>query len=196
METQRILLSESYARDGFSLVRGTLDIPANWLVTDLLGCFCPVFRLHGYRDPPQPKHGTTGGASCVSGAPNEVWSYGEKSYEIMAKYLKLRERLRPYIRGLMRQAHEAGTPVIRTLFYEFPTDPVCWEIEDQYMFGHRYLCAPVLESGCVKRRVYLPKGSNWKQFDDGEISSPKEFEGGQYVEANCPLEVMPAFERW
>ena len=84
---------------------------------------------------------------------------------------------------------------MRTLFYEFPTDPVCWEIEDQYMFGNRYLCTPVLEEGSVKRRVYLPKGADWKQFDDGEISTPKTFKGGQYVEVDCPLERMPVFDR-
>lgn len=32
------------------------------------GCFCPVMRMHGYRWPLQPQHGTTGGAACVSGA--------------------------------------------------------------------------------------------------------------------------------
>ena len=41
------------------------------------GAFCPVMRLHGDREPKQPQLGTTGGATCCSGAPNEVWSYGE-----------------------------------------------------------------------------------------------------------------------
>jgi alpha-D-xyloside xylohydrolase len=36
------------------------------------GAFCPVMRLHGDREPKQPQHGTTGGAFCRSGAPNEV----------------------------------------------------------------------------------------------------------------------------
>ena len=112
----------------------------------------------------------------------------------MAKYLNLRERLRPYVRDLMKEAHETGTPVIRTLFYEFPRDPVCWEVEDQYMFGHRYLCAPVLKDGCEKRRVYLPSGCRWRQFDDGQVASPKVFDGGQYVDVPCPLDVMPVFE--
>lgn len=37
------------------------------------GTFCPVMRLHGDREPRQPQFGTTGGAACLSGAPNEVW---------------------------------------------------------------------------------------------------------------------------
>lgn len=151
--------------------------------------------MHGYREPPQPQQGTTGGATCVSGAPNEIWSYGEECYRIMSKYLRLREKLRPYIRDLFKQAHEKGSPVIRTLFYEFPVDPVCFEIEDQYMFGDRYLCAPVLAEGRTSRKVYLPHGANWKQFDDGELQDPREYTGGQYVEVPCPLETMPVFQR-
>ena len=160
-----------------------------------LGCFCPVFRLHGHREPMQPQHGTTGGATCISGAPNEVWSYGAECYEIMKKYLFLRERLRPYVRELMTQAHEKGTPVIRTLFFEFPDDEKCWEIEDQYLFGSKYLVAPVLHKGMEKREVYLPKGAKWRRFDDGEVKDAEEVEGGKTVEVDCPLAVMPVFER-
>ena len=76
------------------------------------GTFCPVMRLHGDRMPHQPQHGTTGGAACVSGAPNEIWSYGEEVYEICKKYIRIRENMRPYTRALMQAAHEKGTPVI------------------------------------------------------------------------------------
>ena len=65
------------------------------------GAFCPVMRLHGDREPRQPQFGTTGGASCCSGAANEVWSYGEEVYEICRKYMELREKMRPYTRKLM-----------------------------------------------------------------------------------------------
>ncbi|OBT60526.1 hypothetical protein VE03_10029 [Pseudogymnoascus sp. 23342-1-I1] len=101
------------------------------------GTFCPVMRLHGDREPHKPQHGTTGGATCLSGADNEVWSYGPKIEAICKKYMLLREAMREYTRGLMREAHEKGTPVIRTCFYEFPEDPKCWEVDDQYMYGDR-----------------------------------------------------------
>lgn len=150
------------------------------------GAFCPVMRLHGDREPRQPQHGTTGGATCRSGAPNEVWSYGEKVYEICVKYLKIREQLRDYIRNLMKDAHERGTPVMRPCFYDFPEDKQCWEVEDQYMFGAKYLCAPVLYPGQRKRSVYLPAGQKWSIFD-GDTT----YEGGQIVEVDCPIEMMP-----
>lgn len=154
------------------------------------GAFCPVMRLHGDREPRQPQHGTTGGAACRSGAANEVWSYGEEVYGICRKYMELREKMRPYTRNIMKEAHEKGTPVIRTLFYMYPDDKVCWEVEDEYLYGPDVLVAPVLYAGCVSRSVYLPKGEVWVEYASG-----KEYEGGQTVTADAPLDVIPAFVR-
>jgi alpha-D-xyloside xylohydrolase len=154
------------------------------------GAFCPVFRLHGDREPRQPQHGTTGGATCRSGAPNEVWSYGPRVYEICKKYMGIREEMRSYTRGLMEEAHRKGTPVMRPLFYEFPEDERCWEMGEQYMFGDRYLCTPVMQPGVTKLGVYLPRGAKWKPLE-----GRGEFEGGQTVEVDCPLDYMPVFER-
>lgn len=47
---------------------------------------------------------------------------GETVYGICIKFLDLRERLRPYLRKVMEAAHEKGSPVMRTLFCEFPSD--------------------------------------------------------------------------
>jgi alpha-D-xyloside xylohydrolase len=162
--------------------------------------FCPVMRLHGDREPKMPQHGTTGGAECTSGAANEVWSYGEEIYEICRKYMRFRETLRGYTRELMKQAHVKGTPVIRTCFYVFPEDERCWseEVEDQYMYGDRYLCAPVLEKGQKSRRVYLPEGVKWKQLEiseDGEEKVGEVYDGGKTVDVRCPLNSMPVFIR-
>ena len=154
------------------------------------GAFCPVMRLHGDREPRQPQVGTTGGATCRSGAPNEVWCYGDRVYEICKKYMNLREELRPYTRKTMAQAHEKGTPVMRTMFYAFPQDKTCWQVEDQYMFGDDYLVAPVLYPGVTTRRVYLPEGCRWQDLESGEVH-----EGGRFVEVPAPLEEIPVFRK-
>lgn len=88
----------------------------------------------------------------------------------------------------MRAAHEKGSPVIRPLFYEFPKDLKAWEIEDQYMYGDKYLCCPVLYPDRRKMAVYLPKGATWKLWDGKE-----KYDGGQEIEVACPIEVMPVF---
>ena len=153
------------------------------------GTFCPVMRLHGDREPKQPQYGTTGGATCLSGADNEVWSYGEEVYEICKKYLNIREKLRSYTRELMKEAHKKGTPVMRTLFYEFPEDSTCWEIEDQYLYGRDILVAPVLNANSENRKVYLPEGE-WVEYETKKIYS-----GKQWIAVKTPVDEIPVFVR-
>ena len=152
------------------------------------GAFCPVMRIHGDREPHKPQLGTTGGATCLSGADNEVWSYTPEMLGIFTEYLNIRERMRPYIKGLMAEAHEKGTPVMRTLFYEFPEDKAAWEIEDEYMFGGDVLVAPVMEENCTERSVYLPQGKKWVNIWTKEVYS-----GGQRITVSTPIEKIPVF---
>lgn len=152
------------------------------------GTFCPVMRLHGDREPRQPQVGTTGGASCCSGAANEVWSYGDEVYKICEKYMCIREEMRGYTRRLMAEAHEKGTPVMRTLFYEFPQDEMCWNLEDEYMYGDKLLVAPILEAGMTVRKIYLPRGASWKDCETDTV-----YEGGTILEKPVKLESMPLF---
>ena len=158
-------------------------------------CFCPVFRMHGERQPwydydeEHPRF-VDNVLQITGGQPNEVWSFGEDVEKILAKYLFVRERLRPYVREVMREAHETGAPVMRPLFFGFPEDIEAWGVEDEYLFGADLLVAPVLEKGARSRRVYLPAGAAWMDANTGEM-----FEGGHSVEASAPLDVIPLFTR-
>jgi alpha-D-xyloside xylohydrolase len=154
--------------------------------------FCPVTRLHGERPPfyPLEEEFRNGVRQFSSGQDNEVWSYGEENLKIMTDFLFLRERLRPYTRKLMEDAHEKGLPLMRTMFLEFPGDLACWELTDQYMFGSELLVAPVMEEGIRSRKVYLPEGTDWINAYTG-----KEYAGGQTITADAPLEVIPVFTK-
>jgi alpha-D-xyloside xylohydrolase len=154
------------------------------------GAFCPVMRLHGNRLPETPLAHSDGRPNCFTGGDNEVWSYGEEVEEILTRYLHLRERMRPYVRELMRQAHEDGDPVLRPLFYAFPDDERSWTVDDQYLFGGDLLVAPVLEPGARQRDVHLPAGTTWT-----ELHSGRTYEGGQTVTVDAPLAVLPVFAR-
>ena len=103
----------------------------------------------------------------------------------------MREQMRAYTRRLMAEASEKGTPVMRTLFYEFPEDPYCWEVEDIYMYGDKLLVAPILESGAERRNIYLPAGYSWQDCETKVI-----YEGGQRVEIPVSMETMPVFLKW
>ena len=153
------------------------------------GCYCPVMRLHGDRLPAQKIYRKDGSEVLYSGGDNEVWSFGEEAYEILVKYMHRREELRPYVRELMRIAHEEGTPVMRAMWYAFPQDEKCARLQDQYMFGPDYLVAPVLELGARSRSVYLPQG-RWQDVNTGIV-----YNGCQTITVDAPLDCIPVFEK-
>jgi alpha-D-xyloside xylohydrolase len=152
------------------------------------GTFCPVMRLHGWRLPEVPVSYPDGRLTCPTGADNEVWSYGDKVYDILSAYIHMREALRPYVRDLMRQAHEDGAPVLRPMFYGHPADEESWTAEDQYLFGADILVAPVVQPGATHREVFLPSGTTWTEAYTGAVH-----EGGRTVIATAPLAVIPLF---
>lgn len=156
------------------------------------GAFCPVFHMHGERSPwyEREQEFIDNVRQLTSGQDNEVWSFGEDNYEILKKYLFVRENMRPYIRECMRAASETGAPVMRPLFFDFPEDKKCWETEDVYMFGPDVLVAPVMELGARERTLYLPKGAEWKDAVSGNL-----YEGGRTVTVDAPLSVIPVFVR-
>ncbi len=155
-----------------------------------LGAFSPVMRLHGDRLPYEDVVAADGTPRLRSGGPNELWSFGEDVYQVLARYVHLRERLRPYLRDVMREAHTDGQPVMRGLFHEFPRDARAWDVDDQFLLGPDVLVAPVLEQGARERDVYLPAGARWTDAATGRVH-----DGGTSVRAAAPLDVVPVFLR-
>jgi alpha-D-xyloside xylohydrolase len=150
------------------------------------GVFCPVMRMHGNRQPITKIEGSVVG----TGAPNELWSYGEENYRIMSRYLQVREQLRPYIFKHMEIASREGIPMMRPLFFDFPDDENCYIVEDQYMFGPDLLIAPVLEYQATSRKVYFPTGSSWKDALTGKV-----YKGGQTIDYAVTIDNIPVFCR-
>ena len=151
------------------------------------GTFCPVMRLHGDRQPSDiPVYRQNGSISLFTGSDNEIWSFGDEIYPVLKKYVEFREVMRPYIRDLMEQAHKYGTPVMRTMFYEFPNDGVCWSLKDQYMFGPDLLVAPIMYQGADSREIYLPYGEEWTILHTGE-----KYQGGQVISISAPIHTIP-----
>lgn len=154
------------------------------------GAFCPVMRMHGYREPYEPVVGQDGIARCRSGAENEVWSFGPQIQAILEKYIALRESLRPYLRATMDDVRDHGGPVMRPVFYEFPDDAAAWDVSDQFLLGADLLVAPIVHAGERSRRVYLPSGTSWRSLSDGT-----RFEGGTTISVEAEISTIPVFAR-
>ena len=68
---------------------------------------------------------------------------GQTAVDVVREFTKLKLELMPYVYQLGLQPHANGTPVMRSMFVEFPDDPACRTLDRQYMFGPTMLVAPV-----------------------------------------------------
>ncbi len=99
--------------------------------------------------------------------PREPWDYDAALVEDFRNALGLRYSLMPYIYAQAKDSSARGFPMVRPLFFEYPTDRGSWTIDDQYMFGSDLLVAPMFTSS-DRRMVYLPPGT-WIDYQSGRV---------------------------
>ncbi|GAB2824226.1 alpha-xylosidase [Actinocorallia aurea] len=116
------------------------------------------------------------------------WAFDEEAVDVLRHFTKLKERLMPYLRGVAREAHEEGLPMMRAMVLEFPEDPNCAYLERQYMLGSDLLVAPVFAaSGDVT--YYVPEGE-WTHVLSGETLT-----GPRWVTENHDVMSLPLLAR-
>ncbi|KAK9478019.1 glycosyl hydrolases family 31-domain-containing protein [Lipomyces japonicus] len=115
-----------------------------------------------------------------------VDSSGEAE-KVLAKFVKFKQSLAPYIISQALNAHHTGVSVLRALFVEIPEDPVNWTVDTQYFFGSEILVAPVFHSHKVT--YYVPAGK-WYGLIDNKIR-----QGGQYLTETHDFFSLPVLLR-
>jgi alpha-D-xyloside xylohydrolase len=83
---------------------------------------------------------------------------------------ELKYELMPYVYAQAKDSSEHGLPMLRALFIEFPQDPGCWTVDDEYLYGSSILVAPLMLEGTTSRNVYLPPGT-WIDYQTGRSYS-------------------------
>src|SRR3546814_18057254 len=111
-------------------------------------------------------------------------------YDSMLWYDRLRYRLMPYIYTTAADTWFNDGSIMRGLVSDFVADPKTWDIDDEYLFGHAFLVAPVTTFEARSRQVYLPAGADWYDFNSGAWHA-----GGTTITAAAPRERMPLFVR-
>merc|ERR1712224_267099 len=109
----------------------------------------------------------------MGGASNEIWNLGAEAEAAIARVLRLRETLRPYVASQYERAARSGMPIVRPLFFDFWDDAGAQGVDDQLMFGPDYLVAPQLTENAIVRSVYLPKlpaGCIWQNVFTGALT--------------------------
>jgi alpha-D-xyloside xylohydrolase len=141
-----------------------------WIETSV---YLPLMRVHGYMSNTEP------------------WNYGDEAKEIIAKCLKEREQLRPYIEKCAERVAKEGYTLMRPLVFDFADDETALWQSCEYMFGPELLVSPVTEPGVKEWKTYLPKQKGgWT-----EIHTNEHFDGGQYVTTKVSKAYIPVFKR-
>ena len=141
-----------------------------WIETSV---YLPLMRVHGYMSNTEP------------------WNYGDEAKQIIAKCLKEREQLRPYIEKCAERVAKEGYTLMRPLVFDFADDETALWQSCEYMFGPELLVSPVTEPGVKEWKTYLPKQKGgWT-----EIHTNEHFDGGQYVTTKVSKAYIPVFRR-
>jgi len=158
----------------------TPELFTRWIQAGALFPFC---RCHHAAS----KH--EGEFDRLDASAQEPWSHGGEYEAVNRASIELRYRLLPYLYTLAEEAARTGVPILRPLFLEYPDDPRCKGLDDQFLLGRDLLCAPVLQEGATSRTVYLPPG-DWYDFWSGE-----RLEGGRDLTVEAPLSHLPLYVR-
>lgn len=144
-----------------------------------LGAFNPFFRNHnGY---------LKDGVKLIDQDP------GIFSEEVVAsnrRAVELRYTLLPYLYSLFFRAHISGGTVVRSMAHVFPSNPDCWSLDEQFLWGSSLLIAPVIHENQTSKDVYLPSSERWFDY----------YTGGEIVTLNqttvsAPYDFIPLFLR-
>lgn len=98
----------------------------------------------------------------------QPWIWGEPYTSYNREYLKLRQRLTPYLYTYLHESYVNGSPLMRGMVYDYPTDPNTKNTLTQYQFmsGDSFLVAPVYSDSTTRNGIYLPKGK-WVDYWTG-----------------------------
>jgi alpha-glucosidase len=126
---------------------------------------------------------------AAGAAPQEPWSYGPDWEAINRASIERRYTLLPYLYTVFEEMTRTGAPILRPLFFEYPGNPACADVDDEFLVGRDLLVAPVVEEGRTSRSVYLPDGV-WCDYSTGiRHAGPAE------ITVDAPPDTLPVFVR-
>ncbi len=90
---------------------------------------------------------------------NQRWvNYDAETAKLYTKAMKLHGLLAPYIQAQVRRAVATGEPIMKPLFFNYPSDQATYELTDEWLLGDSLLAAPVL-TDATSRDIHVPPGT-------------------------------------
>jgi len=116
--------------------------------------------------------------------------YRFKSTQAFKSLLRLRYRLIPYIYSEYMKSALNSDCLFRPLCLDYPSDLRAARVEDQLMFGHEIMLAPVYAPNVKGRYVYLPKRMKCFKFTSDLDYTEQVYEAGDHFIECLPGEVL------
>lgn len=136
-----------------------------------VGAFSPVMRTHEGRDYTL----------------NHNWNTDPETTAEFVRRASFHLRLNPYLTRL----HELSTQGIHgtmvPVAMRFPRRPESLRAEYDFMLGHEFFVAPVVEDGARERTFWLPPG-RWYDLETGAA-----LDGNREHTVDAPLDTIPAY---
>ncbi|MBA4134031.1 MAG: glycosyl hydrolase [Flavobacterium sp.] len=133
------------------------------------GVFNPIFRPHAQED-----------------VASEV-AYKDVHTKAKAKKaVELRYQLLPYNYTLAFENNQKGTPLMRPLFFEEPSNEKLLNEKESYFWGDAFLIKPITKAGVTSTEVYFPKSNNWFDFYSGKKYAAGSTETVAVAETSIP----------
>ncbi len=142
-----------YNGPGYKAAQNPLyqELYVRWLQ---FGIFCPMMRSHG------------------ADAPREIWQFGDPGtpvYEAIAKGIRQRYALIPYIYSTSWQVTHCNGSFMRALAMDFAADQKVWDINSEYMFGDAFLVAPVTHAQYTSEvEGHIGEMEGWNRLTDNK----------------------------
>lgn len=152
------------------------ELTARWVQ---LGCFSPINRLH---------------SNANEFAGKEPWRYNPVARDVMTTFLRLRERLAPYLMTMNERAHAEGRPLIEPLYYTDPMADDAYRSPNSFWFGSQLLVAAITTPADAQTHLgavtgWLPPGDWFDMFTGWH------YRGDRQVRLHRPLVEYPVLAR-
>ncbi|NTW39551.1 MAG: glycoside hydrolase [Cellulomonadaceae bacterium] len=152
------------------------ELAARWYQ---LGALSPVNRLHSSASPFNSK---------------EPWRFSTQAETVMARFLRLRHLLVPYLYTAAWAAHTDGVGVVRPMYHDHPTTDAAFGVPHQYLLGADLLVAPITtpvdrSTHLAQVRAWLPEGTWFDAF------TGRRYTGGRDVTLHRALDDAPVLAR-
>ncbi|XP_050424392.1 neutral alpha-glucosidase AB [Adelges cooleyi] len=139
------------------------------------GTYLPFFRGHSHIDTKR----------------REPWLFDKQTTSLVRDTIRTRYTLLPLWYTLFKTHELTGAPVIRPLFFEFPSEENVFGIDYEFMVGNSLLVCPVTKPNVQEISVYFP--GNDEVWYDRDSHQPIKTNGP--IKIQVPINKVPVYQR-